>query len=327
MLAIGGKQTNIPIVVISISLATAQGAIATHLLHLLLRSRGWLKLPVKRLAPRLVAAVVLLACCLAELSGLDRSFLLHTPLRELIDPRSLSIRWIVQMVVMVLWMTLYVAMHELQWRRDAEGKALRLEVVAQEAQLRGLRGQLNPHFFFNCLNDLRELILENPERAQRMVTQLSGLLRYTLGASHVELVSFADEIQAVEDYLALQTIRFEERLSVSWNISVDARSKLVPPMLLQTLVENALKHGIGPRPQGGGVEITARIEARKMELEVLNTGILRDESSSGGMGLRNAHERLGLIYGGRAKLVLENTSHGRVRARVTLPLNPLEVTN
>ena len=327
MLALSGKKTNVPMMAANVFLAALYGAITTHLLHLYLRSRRWLQLPAKRLVPRVSSIIMLLAAGVAELETLTNCFLVHVTLRQLIDLRTFCVRWIMQMVVFVAWMTLYVALQELQWRREAEGRAFRLEVVAQQAQLRGLRAQLHPHFFFNCLNDLRELIVEDPERAQQMVTQLAGLMRYSLRTNHSELVLLADEVLAVEDYLALEVIRFEERLRVHWDIAMEIGDIRIPPMLLQTLVENALKHGIAQRPQGGEIRIAIRADDLRIELEVLNNGEVREELSDAGIGLRNAQERLSLIYGERAKIALENTAGGWVRARVTLPLNPIEVRN
>lgn len=333
VLGLRGRQINIPLLAAYTCLVGLQGVLATHLLHLYLRGRGWLQLPAKILAPRLAVIVPSLAAILAGLGWLTHGVLLHLPVRQgcpqpigAIDPKDLFVRWLLQTFGLVIWTVLYIAMHELQWRREAEGRAIRLEMVAQEAQLRGLRAQLNPHFFFNCLNNLRELIAQNPERAQDMVTQLAGLLRYSLRSHQSELVPLSAEIQVVEDYLALEVTRFEERLKVCWNIANEARSINVPPMLLQTLVENALKHGIARCPEGGAIEISARVVDRQMELQVLNTGDVRPSPSAAGIGLRNARERLKLLYGHRAKLVLQNISEGRVRASITLPLVPVEMT-
>jgi hypothetical protein len=325
VVALWSKQANIPILAFYTCLVGLEGLVGTHLLHLYLRSRRWLHLPGNRLVPRLVGVIVSLAAALAWLGLLTRSLLAHLPLHQVINGRDLLVTWIIRTIALVIWMTLYVAMHELQLRRAAEKKALRLEVVAQEAQLRGLRAQLNPHFFFNCLNNLRELIAENPERAQLMLTQLGELLRYSLRADQSELVSLADEIRAVKDYLALEAARFEERLQVRWDIAREAPNVRIPPMLLQTLVENALKHGIARRPQGGEVAISARTADHEIALEVVNTGELREPSFGAGIGLRNAKERLNLIYGDRATLALEDLHDGWVRARVTLPLLPIEV--
>jgi sensor histidine kinase YesM len=326
IVALWGKQTSVPILAVYTCLVGLEGLLGTHLLHLSLQKRQWLHSPGNRLVPRLVIAVFSLAALLATAGLLTRGLLSNLPLRQVLNTRDLLVMWIIRIVALVIWITLYVALHELQLRRAAEKRALRLEVVAQEAQLRGLRAQLNPHFFFNCLNNLRELISENPKRAQLMVTQLGELLRYSLRTHQSELVSLSDEIRAVEDYLALEASRFEERLHVRWDIAREARAARIPPMLLQTLVENALKHGIARRPEGGEVVITARAADHQIELEVLNSGELREPPSSApGIGLRNARERLSLLYGDRAKLLVEDSNDGSVRARVTLPLTPVEV--
>src|SRR5262249_28072007 len=237
----------------------ALGLAGTHLLHLCIRRLRWLQMTGGHLTLRLLSSVALLAAILAGVESLINARLPHDPMYHPTDPRRIILGWIAWMIVLSLWTTLYVTIHEFRGRRAREMRSLRLEMMVQEAQLRGLRAQLNPHFLFNCLNGLREVIAEDPERAQLMVTQLSALLRYSLQPNQPEMVPLADEIRAVEDYLALQEIRFEERLHVAWSVAPEARNARVPPMLLQTLVENALKHGIAQRPQGGEVAIHARL--------------------------------------------------------------------
>lgn len=326
VMAFWGDQARVAFAAGYTSLVGLEGIAGTHLFYSLLRRRAWVRLAPQALTTRLTASIISLAAVLSLLALLTRSLIARVPLGQILKPMDFFVVFAIRMVVLVIWTALYVAIHELQLRRDTERKALRVELVAQEAQLRGLRGQLNPHFFFNCLNNLRELIVEDPRRAQRMVTQLGGLLRYSLRGDQSELVPLADEIRALEDYLALESIRFEERLDVRWDIANEAQGLGVPPMLLQTLVENALKHGIARRPQGGEIAIAARLTAANLELEVLNSGELREPASGTGIGLRNARERLGLLYGGGASLVLENGNQGRVSARVTLPLRAVEVS-
>jgi hypothetical protein len=302
------------------------GLIVTHLLYLYLRRRGWLQKLGPRLALRLAAVILLLsaglnALDLSSIYLLDHWFAFHLPFDRRIVLLSLG-SWI---VVMVAWMALYLAIHELRRRRSQDVRALRMEVMAQEAQLRGLRAQLNPHFLFNCLNSLREMVVENPQRAELMVTQLSDLMRYALQSNQGELVALASEVQAVRDYLALETIRFEERLRVTWDIADEALDLRVPPMLLQTLVENALKHGIAPRPQGGDIKIVARHQSSGIQLEVVNSGRISRGETAGGVGLCNARERLHLLYGQRAQLRLEDADDDHVRAMVKLPLAQAEV--
>jgi LytS/YehU family sensor histidine kinase len=292
-----------------------------------MRSRHWLQMPLRSVGPRIAAGTALAGALLAAIAIFVNRVLLHTiPIRDLARPRYLFVIWASHMTLMVLWMAVYLAIHEFRHRRITEVRALRLELVAQQAQLRGLRAQINPHFLFNCLNSLRELIVENPHGAQMMVTQISGLLRYSLQSNHTELVRLADEVQAVKDYLDLEGVRLEERLQVYWNIASDLGNVPIPPMLLQTLVENALKHGISRRPAGGEITIGVRSQDFVVELEVVNTGELSGNPSTEGLGLRNAQERLQLLYGDKATIVLESAPNNHVRAAITLPLQGAAVS-
>ena len=281
-------------------------------------------MPLRKTWPRFLAGVAVVATLQNTVNLLMSYYVARrTGLTQDLRPISVFVSGLLYLFVFSIWVTIYLAVHEFRRRRAAEVHALRLEVVAQEAQLRGLRAQINPHFLFNCLNGLREMIVEDPRRAQTMVTQLSGLLRYSL-QSDTEQVFLEDEIQAVKDYLALEAIRFEERLRVRWEIAPESNKVRVPPMLLQTLVENALKHGISRRPEGGEISITAQVRDSQLQLEVLNSGELSDQPSDNGIGLKNARSRLQLLYGDRANIVLEEAPGGNARAVGTIPLHHKE---
>jgi len=307
------------------ALVDFSGLTVSHLVYLQMRRRRWLQMPLKSAWPRLVAAIAVAAAVMTGINMLARIFIVRSEsLRQVLRPGLVLLVWIGAAFTLAFWMLLYLTIHEFRKRRAAEVRALRMELVAQEAQMRGLRAQLNPHFLFNCLNSLRELIVEDPRRAQTMVTQLSKLLRYSLQSDQKEQVLLEDEVQAVKDYLALEAIRFEERLRIQWNIAPGAYGVRVPPMLLQTLVENALKHGISRRPEGGEISIQAMVRDSRLELEVMNSGELLDQPSEEGIGLRNARTRLQLLYGDQARIVLENDNangaHGQVRALATIPM-------
>jgi LytS/YehU family sensor histidine kinase len=301
------------------------GLLVSHVLRVVIRRRGWLEMPMHSAWPRLAIAVGLATAPLTATTLLANLSLVHTVhAQDLFRLRVILALWANHLVIMFLWTVLFVAVNEFRRRRLAEVNALRLELVAQEAQMRGLRAQLNPHFLFNCLNSLREMIVENPESAQKMVNQLSGLLRYSLQSNHSELVPLNDEVQAVKAYLDLEAVRFEGRLQVCWDISPVAAAAAVPFMLLQTLVENALKHGVSPREEASEVLITAWPKDSLLRLEVINSGSLPQAPSVNGIGLRNARTRLQFLYGEKASVVLENVSGQRVRAAVTLPLTAAE---
>ena len=302
------------------------GLLATHLLRLWIVRRRWLHTVDRALAMRLLAGVGVAATGggIAELF-VTRIIPLNDPWRAL-EPLRFVQTWISWLFLLTGWTVLYVGIRELRERRAREIRALRLETQVQQAQLQGLRAQLNPHFLFNCLNSLREIIGDNPA-ARDMVTQLSTLLRYSLHSSQSELVPLEKELEVVRDYLSLETIRFEERLRVHWTVDPVAGAMQIPPMLLQTLVENALKHGVARRPQGDDVAVRVCVAGDELQLEVSNSGDVPDGWRSRGFGLANAQERISLLYGNRATLALENVSGGRVRALVRLPLFPVENAN
>ena len=199
-------------------------------------------------------------------------------------------------------------------------KQVRLELALREAELRALEAQINPHFLFNCLNSIRALVVEDPPKAQDMITRFATLLRYNLNHDSRHTVPLSAEAEIVADYLALEKVRFEDRLRLQVAIDPGAASLLVPPMILQTLVENALKHGIARLPQGGDLQIRAAARNGTLVLEVENSGELADTGSGDTpVGLNNIRERLRILYGDRASLGLRNGESGRVVATVQIP--------
>jgi len=196
--------------------------------------------------------------------------------------------------------------------------------ATKEAELRALKSQVNPHFIFNSLNSLRSLIDEDPRRARLAVTQLANLLRYSLQSGQMETVSFEQELQVVQDYLALEQVRFEDRLHLRLDIAEDTLSLQIPPMLLQTLAENAIKYGIAQQPAGGEIAISAQRDKGLFRIQVSNPGTLAPSGgqpgSSTGLGIKNALDRLRLLFGERASLELIQGAPGQVLAQVSIPL-------
>ena len=224
-------------------------------------------------------------------------------------------------LVISVWCAVVLTANEVNRRRSAEMEALRLALIAQTSQFHALRSQLNPHFLFNCLNSLRELIDEDRNRAKQVIDLLSALLRYTLRADRVETVSLKEELGAVEDYLALEKVRFEERLRIRFDIDPKSLETKLPPMLLQTLAENGVKHGIARLAAGGELAVLTQVLDGKLRVEVTNTGELWDATEgSSTVGLDNARERLRLMYGDGASLTLATAGECKVRAEVVIPL-------
>ena len=281
----------------------------SHLLRLFIRRRRWLSLPMPLLLPRFVASAFVLSLALTLLVAI---------FRVLLGSRDFGTGWILSagislFAASLVWLTLYVAI-------TSQRRSLELAVAARNAELRAIESQLNPHFLFNCLNTLRGMILEDPAKAQDMVTRLAALLRYNLKQESQVPVPLASEVEIVSDYLALEAMRFEDRLHVAITVDPAAARASIPPLLLQTLVENAVKHGIAQLPEGGDVTIRASLNGSMLEVSVENSGSLANTSTTGtGKGLILARERLRLMYGDRAHLDLSEPSHGRVTALVQLP--------
>ncbi len=197
-----------------------------------------------------------------------------------------------------------------------------LEARFAEAQNQALRMQLQPHFLFNTLNSISALVHSNPDGADEMISRLGDFLRKTLDEPHGQLVTLRRELAFIQDYLAIEQIRFQERLRVEVQIPAELMEMRLPSFILQPLVENALKHGLADRPQGGTLFLRARKEAEHLVLEVQDDG---EGYVAGreGVGLTNVRSRLGLLYKGNFQIeILGAPGHGTL---VVLRL-PLEAS-
>jgi two-component system, LytTR family, sensor kinase len=223
------------------------------------------------------------------------------------------------------WSALYFGIKYWQDRQRQEALALRADALAKEAELRMLRYQLNPHFLFNSLNSVSALIREDPRRAERMLNELSEFLRYSLAGGKAQDAPLRDEIEAVRNYLDIEKIRYEDKLSVKFDIESSAENFRVPTLLIHPLVENALKYGMQTSALPLEIAITARGGGGSLLLEVANTGAWVDRSSNGpqtngkgaSIGLENIRQRLGQAFPqGHHFDVFEQD--GRVRAVVQI---------
>ncbi|MBC6609529.1 histidine kinase [Hymenobacter sp. BT507] len=227
--------------------------------------------------------------------------------------------------VLWLWTACYFGLHYLDRYRQAEVDKWKLHAAVREAEMSTLKAQINPHFLFNGLNNIRALVMEDPARARAMMTHLSDLLRYSIQLNGTEQVPLARELEIVEHYLQLEAMQLEERLTYTLDIDPATLAVPVPPMTLQLLVENAIKHGIAPRPKGGTVAVSAQLATDGAQLHVVvrNTGRYQPPTPDHtGIGLRNARERLALLFGPAATLTLTNDPNApnQVLAHVQLPV-------
>lgn len=229
--------------------------------------------------------------------------------------------------VILAWAALYfgIKKHE-EGKVDAD-RALRATAIAHEAQLKMLRYQLNPHFLFNTLNAISTLILdEQGDIANRMVTRLSAFLRHSLDNDPMQQVTVAQELDAIRLYLDIEQLRFEDRLKVVVQIEPPAEGALLPSLLLQPLIENAIKYAVAPRVEGGRIDIHARVDRGQLLLTLSDDGPGCDElqgaaASGHGVGLANTRERLRVLYGEQQSVHIESPAGGGCRIVLQLPFS------
>jgi len=202
----------------------------------------------------------------------------------------------------------------------AERRVLETEVTAREAEVRALRAQLNPHFLFNSLNSINALIGSDPEGARRMCERLGDFLRRTLSLGARDDVSLGEELELVDRYLGIEQVRFGERLQIEHAVDPDAAMCRVPPLLLQPLVENAIKHGIQDLIEGGAVRIEARVDGGALRVVVDNPVDADAPSRRGeGVGLDNVRRRLA-AFGERDAMLKSERKGDRFRVTLVLPV-------
>ncbi|MBJ6111506.1 histidine kinase [Hymenobacter sp. BT523] len=323
--AFAGKSAGTWAWVLSLVIAAALLA-ASHLLRQLMQRRGWLGRPPLALLGRLLLANAALAVGCEVVIGL---------LAWLLLPRQSAAQgpqgwlpylgYILNMNVMLwLWSAAYVGWHYLQRSQRAEVEKWRLTAAVREAELNTLRAQLNPHFLFNGLNNIRGLVSEDPARAREALAHLAELLRYVMQHSATPLLPLSQEMEIVTDYLALEALQLEDRLQYSLDVDPAARALPLPPLTVQLLVENAIKHGVAVRPAGGFVAVTAQLDAEGwLCLTVRSPGRFSPDAATGrsGLGLRGLRERLAQAVGPAAEFELSNdpAAPDAVRATLRLP--------
>jgi len=223
-------------------------------------------------------------------------------------------------LITAIWWLIYFVWHYIDRSRNTQVDKLKLESTVKELELKTIKSQLNPHFIFNALNSIRALVDENPQRARTAITELSNILRSSMQVEKAETVSLENELSIVKDYLALETIRFEERLKVEYDIDPETLELPIPPMMLQTLVENAIKHGISRIITGGTVLIGSHVKDMQHEITIENTGQLSASGPGFGFGIQSTRQRLSMLFGNRASFNISNKDGKMVEVKVVMPL-------
>jgi len=223
------------------------------------------------------------------------------------------------MTLFLLWSVIYFAIAFFSRYRREEIERLKWENALKEFELNKLKSQLNPHFVFNALNGIRSLVDEDPSKAKTAITQLSNILRNSLLSDRARTIPFSEELKTVNDYLNLEKIRFDERLRFSNDLDPNTFSIQVPPMMIQTLVENAVKHGLSKRVDGGNIAISSRMDKGFAEIRIDNTGTLLGTDSDG-FGILNTLHRLELIYNKPDLFTIVQSGPEIVSAIIKIPI-------
>ena len=265
----------------------------THLYRAYILRHQWLNLKIIQVLPRIVLGSIVTGFFLLILTQLISFLIDDVVIEKVIVLIKVIENLIGQFITIFIWSILYFAFHFFERSRNQEISNLQLEAAKQKAELSSLKSQMNPHFMFNSLNNIRALIDEDPLIAKKSINELSNLLRASLNTKKLNLILFKAELKLVEDYLSLEKIRFENRLTIKFNISKESLSCLVPPMLVQTLVENGIKHGISKLKNGGEINISSSIKNDVLIILIINDGEFNPSiDKTNGTGLNNSRKRI-----------------------------------
>lgn len=299
----------------------------THLFRLFLNRFKWLNLSLPKLIPGTLVAVFVM--------GLIVYFLripVNLVLGRLFDPlAAFNMMQILGQsafytIVFFLWSVFYFTYHYI----ERYNKSIKYEASRIEIELNNLKSQLNPHFIFNALNSIRALVDENPTKSKQAINQLANILRSSLASDKKGLTKFDDELRIVKDYLGLESIRFEERLKTEFDIHPSSNSYYVPPLMIQTLVENGIKHGISKLTKGGVIQLKTYPDGDKLKIHIRNSGQLINgaKRTKSGLGIRNTIQRLKLLYGDEASFRILNENDTFVLTELIIPQHQIhESTN
>ena len=303
------------------------GLLITHIMRLVIIRINLLQKRLERQIWQFILLTLVFSCIGSALDILllQKFDLLTKSQQDLLEKKSFFLLILSNafsvFIYYFIWNVIYFMYHYIGKSQKQQLETLQLESLIKELELKTIKAHINPHFIFNSLNSIRALVEENPQRAREAVTELSNILRSSMHVEKAETVSFEKELDIVKDYLALENMRFEDRLKIEYQIDEDTLDQPVPPMMLQTLVENAIKHGISKQINGGIVKIISDFKGRYHELIVQNTGYLNGYANAEGFGLSSTSNRLNLLYGDKASFEIKQVNPSLVEAKLLIPVN------
>ena len=297
------------------------GLMLTHAFRLVLHRYNWFRLSLFELIVGVLAVNFIQAVIMLVISfGADFYIIKGQTADIKLNGFILFASVINSTIIFLVWSLIYFAIHFFKDFRKREIDHLVWERDIRDFELNKLKSQLNPHFVFNALNSIRALVDEDPIKAKVSITQLSNILRNSLLADRSKTISLQEEMKTVNDYLMLERLRYEDRLQVSLDIDEEALSAQVPPMMVQTIVENAVKHGISHQLTSGFIAIEGKVEHHLLEINIRNSGELKDDTSPTGFGLLNTRQRLKLLYGENQHFSIEQEAANTVNVKLSFPI-------
>lgn len=290
--------------------------IATHILRAIIIKRRWLLKSMAAIIPRIILMALMIGL-LALGVRIATIYAVGMFQESLFYLSNVVGNIVANTLIVFLWSVFYFVYYYF----ESYSKSLKYEAAIHEIELNNLKSQLNPHFMFNALNSIRAMVDDEPDKSKVAITQLSNILRNSLATDKKKLTSFEQELSMVKDYLSLETIRYEERLNVTYNIDPASFKVPVPPLMVQTLVENGIKHGISKLKEGGTISINSTIMNGNLKLQIRNSGQLKNGSpyKSRGLGISNTIKRLDLLYGEQASFKIYNEKNNIVTTEVVIP--------
>tara|TARA_B100000809_G_scaffold14061_2_gene12771 strand:+ start:2407 stop:3450 length:1044 start_codon:yes stop_codon:yes gene_type:complete len=294
------------------------GLSVSHFFRFAIVRLNWMRFTIARLIPRILLGTIVAGVLVYFLKSIiiERLIVQNNYVFNLAEAFPSIISW---MILYLIWSLLYFLFHYVNNYKKEEIKNLKWQAAKNEIELNKLKSQLNPHFIFNSMNSIRALVNENPTLAKEAITQLSNVLRNSLLMGKQKLIPLGDEMKLVNDYLGLEKTRFEERLTIVRKIEKNTEVFLLPPLMIQTLVENGIKHGTSKLPEGGVLEVNAFIQNEELQVIIYNSGYYdKTHQPETGFGLANTIQRLKLLYGDAAIFDIKN-DNGRVKTTVLIP--------
>ncbi|HEY6162268.1 MAG TPA: histidine kinase [Bacteroidia bacterium] len=299
------------------------GVLYSHLFRFVITRFHWLKLRTLALASRLLISCIFLGTLMNFTQLLFEGFVkADHPLFSDIDVQTAVNNSLNLSFVFFFWSLIYFLVHFVENYKKAEIENLKWQASINEIELNKLKSQLNPHFIFNSMNSIRALVDHEPVKAKEAITQLSGILRSTLLMGKKKLISFDEELGIVKDYLQLESTRLEERLRVLLDIDPRASGFEIPPLMIQTLVENGIKHGIAKLTAGGELSLSAKVNGQeKLHIVIRNSGKLGTSTTGTGFGIKSTVQRLQLLYGNEASFSITGENDSAVITHLVIPKN------